>query len=69
MKNKKKLLIITCILVSDYLEVVMFYKLFRSFKKWKKISKHKFEVRTVLLEVGVVLGILKKSYLKLTILF
>ena len=50
----------TCILVSDYLEVVMFYRLFRSFKKWKKNSKHKFEVRTVLLEVGVVLGILKK---------
>ena len=46
----------------------MFYKLFRffqkNFKKWKKISKHKFEVRTVLLEVGIVLGILKTKLLK-----
>ena len=55
----------------------MLFKLFRfllaffhkNFKKWKKISKHKFEVRTVLLEVGIVLGILKKSYLKVAILF
>ena len=30
------------------------------FKKWKKKSKHKTEVRTVLLELGIVLGILKK---------
>ena len=43
----------------------MFYKLFRFFqKKIKKISKHKFELRTVLLEVGIVLGILKKKLLK-----
>ena len=36
----------------------------------KKISNHKFEVETVLLEVGIVLGILKKKVtLKLPILF
>ena len=33
----------------------------------KKFSKH--DVKTVFLEVGIVLGILKKSYLKLAILF
>jgi hypothetical protein len=35
----------------------------------EKKSKHKTEVRTLLLEVGTVLGILKKSFLKLAILF
>jgi hypothetical protein len=38
-------------------------------KKQKTISKHKSMFRTVLLEVGIVLGILKKRYLKLAILF
>ena len=38
-------------------------------KKQKTISKHKSVVRTVLLEVGNILGILKKSYLKLAIYF
>ena len=42
---------------------------FDFFKKRKKIAKHKSVVRTVLLEVGIVLGILKKSYLKVAILF
>jgi hypothetical protein len=35
----------------------------------KKIQTIKLEVRTVLLEVGIVLGILKKNNLKLAILF
>ena len=52
------------------LEVVMFYKLFRFFqKKNQKVEKIKFKVRTVLLKVRIVLGILKKCYLKLAILF
>ena len=56
---------ITCILVSDYLEIVMFYKkildFFKKIEKVEKNSKHKFEVRIVLIEVGIVLGILKKK--------
>ena len=43
----------------------------KKFKRWKKISNHKSEVRTVLLEVGIVVGIVlgisKKGYLKLAI--
>ena len=50
--------------------ILDFFSFFqKNFNKWKKYSKHKFEVRTVLFEVGIVLGILKKSYLKLAILF
>ena len=52
-------------LVSDYLKVVIFYNSFLIFSKKKsksgrKILKHKSVVTTVLLEVGIVLGILKK---------
>ena len=70
--EEQKLDIVTCILVSDYLEVVIILILFDFFKKiskFEKKSKHKTEVRTVLLELGIVLGILKKSYLNLAILF
>ena len=53
-------------LVSNYLEVVNFYHFFFYFSKEisksgrKKMSKHKTEVRTVLLELGIFSGILKK---------
>ena len=40
-----------------------FFKKKKVEKSGKK-SKHKTEVRTVLLEVGIVLGILKKKFLK-----
>ena len=50
---KKKLDIITCILVSDYLEVVFSKTFFTNvnFFSWFYILKS--EIRTVLLEVGV----------------
>ena len=61
---------ISCILVrvSNYLEVVFHFKLFFTNFIYFIISRfYKSEVRTVLFEIGIVLGILKKSYLKLAI--
>ena len=51
---------------SNFLQtfLILFDFFLKNFKKWKHFSKHKTEVRTVLLELGIVLGILKKKLLK-----
>ena len=69
--KKKNLDIITCILVSDYLEVVFFIKknFFTNVNFFSDFIFYKSEVRTFLLEIGIVLGLLTKSYLKLAKLF
>ena len=46
-------------LVSDYIQEVFFYD----------FIFYEYEIRTVLLEVGIVLGFLKEYYLKLAKLF
>jgi len=68
--EEEKLDVITCILVSGYLEVVFLFKVFfTNIKFFYDFIFYKSEVRTVLFEVGIVLGLLKKSYLKLAKLF
>ena len=63
--EEKKLDIITCILVSDYLEVVISFVLFLLMLIFfYDFIFHKSEIRTVLLEVGIDLGLLKKAFLK-----
>ena len=60
-----KLEIITCILVSDYLEVVIYFVLFfTNINFFHDFIFHESEIRTVLLEVSIDLGLLKKSLLK-----
>ena len=60
-----KLDTITCILVSDYLEVVISFLLFLLMLNFfYDFIFHKSEMRTVLFEVGIDLGFLKKTLLK-----
>ena len=66
-KSWKKLKhdITNCILVSDYLEVVFsFILFFTNGIFFYDFIFHKSETRTVLFEVGIVLGLLKKTLLK-----
>ena len=52
-------------MVSDYLEVVISFVLFLLILNFfYDFIFHKSEIRTVLLEVGIVLGLLKKTSLK-----
>jgi hypothetical protein len=56
------------ILVSDYIEVD-FFQTFLLMLFFNEFIFYKSEVRTVLLEIGIVLGLLKKVTLKLAKLF
>ena len=52
--EEQKLDIITCILVSDYLEVVIYLVLFfTNINFFHDFIFHESEIRTVLLEVGI----------------